>query len=108
MAVRMRRKVASDKSTRGNRRVGKAATFHIVRLIEGGCSLTGDGARLVGRTPRGSTVTSIGVCVCFSAATTELATSSLGASMCDSLRAKIDETVLPVVITEQGEKRNQP
>jgi HEAT repeat protein len=24
-----------------------------------------------------------------------------------TLRAKIDETVLPVVITEQGEKRNQ-
>src|SRR4051812_5997355 len=26
----------------------------------------------------------------------------------EPLRAKIDETVLPVVITEQGEKRNQP
>jgi hypothetical protein len=25
----------------------------------------------------------------------------------ETLRAKIDETVLPVVITEQGEKRNQ-
>jgi hypothetical protein len=28
-------------------------------------------------------------------------------SAAEALRAKIDETVLPVVITEQGEKRNQ-